>query len=72
MQLAATDKNPINNQHHHHLQNILIFLDAKQAKKPLINEQIKKQCLAFAKKYKHCTNEQGRKVMFFEEEFPSF
>ena len=37
----------------HHLQKDLDLPSHKAAKKPLINERMKKQCLAFAKKHAH-------------------
>jgi hypothetical protein len=39
----------------------------KAAKKLLINDHIKKQRLAFGRKYEHWTSAQWRKVMFSDE-----
>ena len=51
----------------HRLQKGLGLPSRKAAKKPLLTERMKKQRIAFAKKYIHWTPAQWKRVMFSDE-----
>ena len=51
----------------HRLQKSLGLPSRKAAKKPLLTERMKKQRIAFAKKYIHWTPAQWKRVMFSDE-----
>ena len=51
----------------HRLQKGLGLPSRKADKKPLLTVQMKKQCIAFAKKYIHWTPAQWKRVIFSDE-----
>ena len=51
----------------HRLQKGLGLPSRKAANKPLLTERMKKQCIAFAKKYIHWMPAQWKRVMFSDE-----